>query len=166
MENAKKFYTNYATTSEFALRTRSSRKDKDNNVCYLRLVCSREGKYVSSIKPDVKTLPCQTNECPAGISIARKDNKWFIKSVALDHNHDLCMNTSKLIPGNRKLSMQAKHTLEVNDDAGVRINKSFLSIVNDAGGFENMEFVEQDARNYIAQHRRSLCKDGDGQALL
>ncbi|XP_017428831.2 protein FAR-RED IMPAIRED RESPONSE 1-like [Vigna angularis] len=62
--------------------------------------------------------------------------------------------------------MQAKHTLEVNDDAGVRINKSFLSIVGQAGGFENMDFVERDARNYIGQHRRSLCKDGDGQALL
>lgn len=84
----------------------------------------------------------------------------------LEHNHDLCPNTSKLIPGNRKLSMQPKHTLEVNDDAGDQINKSFLSIVSDAGGFENMDFVEQDARNYIGQHRRSLCKDGGGQAIL
>ncbi|XP_014517267.1 protein FAR-RED IMPAIRED RESPONSE 1-like [Vigna radiata var. radiata] len=166
MEDAKKFYTNYAITCGFAVRTRTSKKDKDNNVYYLRLVCSREGKYVSSIKPEVKTLPSQTNQCPAGITIARKDNKWFIRIVALDHSHDLCPNTSKLIPGNRKLSMQVKHTLKVNDDAGVGINKSFLSIVSDAGGFENMEFVERDARNCIVQHRRSLCKDDDGQALL
>ncbi|XP_017434508.1 protein FAR-RED IMPAIRED RESPONSE 1-like [Vigna angularis] len=80
--------------------------------------------------------------------------------------HDLCPNNSNLFAANRKLSMQAKHTLEVNHDAGVRLNKSFLSIVNDVGGYENMDFVERDARNYIGQHRRSLCKDGDGQALL
>ncbi|XP_014492560.1 protein FAR1-RELATED SEQUENCE 5-like [Vigna radiata var. radiata] len=166
MEDAKKFYTNYAITCGFAVRTRSSKKDKDSNVYYLRLVCSREGKYVSSIKPEVKTHASQTNQCPASITIGRKDNYWVIKSVVLDHSHDLCLNTSKLIPGNRKLSMQAKHTLQVNDDAGVRINKSFLSILSDVGGFENMEFVERDAWNYIVQHMISLCKDGDGQALL
>ncbi|XP_014492324.1 protein FAR1-RELATED SEQUENCE 5-like [Vigna radiata var. radiata] len=166
LEDAKKFYTNYAITCGFAVRTRSSKKDNDNNVYYLRLVCSREGKYVSSIKPEVKTHASQTNQCPASITVGRKDSYWVIKSVVLDHSHELCPNTSKLIPGNRKISMQAKHTLQVNDDAGVRINKSFLSIVSDVGGFENMDFVERDARNYIVKHRISLCKDGDGQALL
>ncbi|XP_047180971.1 protein FAR1-RELATED SEQUENCE 3-like [Vigna umbellata] len=62
--------------------------------------------------------------------------------------------------------MHVKHTLEVNDDAGVWINKSFLSIVGEAGGFENMQFVERDARNFICHHRRSFCKEGDGQVLL
>ncbi|XP_014521844.1 protein FAR1-RELATED SEQUENCE 5-like [Vigna radiata var. radiata] len=166
MEEAKQIYINYAIRCGFAVRTRTSKKDKENNVYYLRLVCSREGKYVSSIKPEVKTLPSQTNQCPTGITIARKDNKWFIRTVVLDHSHDLCPNTTKLIPGNRKLSMQAKHTLEVNNDAGVWINKSLLSIVSNIGGFKNMEFIERDARNYIMQHKRSLCKDGDGQALL
>ncbi|KAG2399389.1 uncharacterized protein HKW66_Vig0081290 [Vigna angularis] len=141
MEKAKNLYTNYAIRCGFAMRTRTSKKDNNNNVYYLRLVCSREGKYVSSIKPEVKTLPSQTKQCRVGI--------WFIRTVVLEHNHDLCPNTSKLILGNRKLSMQAKYTLEVNDDEGVRINKSFLSIVSDAGGFENMDFVERDARNYI-----------------
>ncbi|XP_017415424.1 protein FAR-RED IMPAIRED RESPONSE 1-like [Vigna angularis] len=162
MVEAKNFYTNYAIRCGFVVRTRTSKKDKNNNVYYLRLVCSREGKYVSSIKPEVKTLPSQTKQCSAGITIARKDDKWFIRTVVLEHSHDLCPNNSKLFAVNRKLSMQAKHTLEVNDDARVRINKSFLSIVTGAGGFENMEFVERDARKYIGQPRRSLCKDGDG----
>ncbi|XP_017416599.1 protein FAR-RED IMPAIRED RESPONSE 1-like [Vigna angularis] len=166
MIEARTFYTNYAIRCGFVVRTRTSKKDKDNNVYYLRLVCSREGKYVSSVKPVVKTLPSQTNQCPAEITIAKKDDKCFIRTVVLDHNHDLCPNNSNLFAANRKLSMQEKHTLEVNHDAGVRLNKSFLSIVNDAGGYENMDFVERDARNYIVQHRRSLCKDGDGQTLL
>ncbi|XP_052732392.1 protein FAR1-RELATED SEQUENCE 5-like [Vigna angularis] len=164
MAEAKTFYTNYAIRRGFAVRTRTSKKDKDNNVYYLRIVCSREGKYVSSVKPVVKTLPSQINQCPAGITIAKKEDKWFIRIVVLDHNQDLCPNNSKLFAANRKLSMHAKHTLEVNNDAGVRLNKSFLSIVNDAGGYENMDFFERDARNYIGQHIRSLCKDGDGQA--
>ncbi|WVZ09007.1 hypothetical protein V8G54_022353 [Vigna mungo] len=163
---AKKFYRNYAIRCGFAVRTRTSKKDDNNNVNYLRLVCSREGKYVSSINPEVKKLPSQTKQCPVGITISKKDDKWFIRTVNLDHSHDLCPTTSKLIPGNRKLSMQSKHTLEVNDEAGVRINKSYLSIMTNAGGYDNMDFTERDARNYIGKHRRSLCKDGDGQALL
>ncbi|XP_014499590.1 protein FAR-RED IMPAIRED RESPONSE 1-like [Vigna radiata var. radiata] len=118
-----------------------------------------EGKYVSNIRLEVKTLPSQTNQCPAGISIARKVDKWFVRTVVLDHSHELCPQTSNLIHGNRQLNMHAKHTLKVNDDASVRINKSFLSRVSEAGGYENMQFVERDARNFIGQHRRSLCKE-------
>jgi len=62
--------------------------------------------------------------------------------------------------------MQAKRTLNINDEAGVPVHKSFRSLVSDAGGFENLDFVERDARNYIGQQRRTLGKEGDGQALL
>ena len=62
--------------------------------------------------------------------------------------------------------MQAKRTLNINDEAGVPVHKSFRSLVSDAGGFENLDFVERDARNYIGQQRRALGKEGNGQALL
>ncbi|XP_014492202.1 protein FAR-RED IMPAIRED RESPONSE 1-like [Vigna radiata var. radiata] len=166
MQEAKKFYSDYGKRCGFGVRTRTSKKDANNVVYYLRLVCSREGKFVSSIHPEVKTLPSHTNQCLAGITIARKEDKWFVRTVVLDNNHELCPQTSNLIRGNKQLNMHAKHTFEVNDDADVRINKSFLSIVSEAGGYENMQFVERDARNFIGQHRRSLCKEGDGQALL
>lgn len=57
MEEAKQFCTNYAIRCGFAVCTRTSKKGNNNNVYYLRLFCSREGKYVSSIKPELKTLP-------------------------------------------------------------------------------------------------------------
>ncbi|XP_014522193.1 protein FAR-RED IMPAIRED RESPONSE 1-like [Vigna radiata var. radiata] len=166
MEEAKKFYCEYGKKCGFGVRTRTSKKDNNNEVYNLILVCSREGRYVSNIRPEVKTLPSQTNQCPAGITFASKDDKWVVKTVVLEHSHELCPHTSNLIRANRKLNMHAKHTLEVNNDADVRINKSFLSMVSDAGGYENMQFMERDARNFIGQHRRSVCKEGDGQMLL
>ncbi|XP_014492205.1 protein FAR-RED IMPAIRED RESPONSE 1-like [Vigna radiata var. radiata] len=166
MKEAKKFYSDYGKKCGFGVQTRTSKKDNNNEVYYLRLVCSREGKYVSNIRPEVKTLPSQTNQCLTGITIARKDDKWVVRTVVLEHSHELCPQTYNLIHANRKLNMHAKHTLEVNDDADVRINKSFLSMVGEAGGYENMQFMERDARNFIDQHRRSVCKEGDGQALL
>ena len=62
--------------------------------------------------------------------------------------------------------MQAKRTLDIDDESGVPIHKSFRSLVCDAGGFENLHFVERDTRNYIGQQRRPLGKEGDIQALL
>ncbi|XP_014511564.1 protein FAR-RED IMPAIRED RESPONSE 1-like [Vigna radiata var. radiata] len=153
MQEAKKFYSDYGKRCGFGVGTITSKKDDNNEVYYLRLVCSREGKYVSNIRPEVKTLPSQTNQCRAGITIARKDDKWVVRTVAVEHSHELCSQTSNLFRANRKLNMHAKHTLEVNDEAGVHINKSFLSMVGEAGGYENMQFMERDARNFIGQHR-------------
>ncbi|KAK7369491.1 hypothetical protein VNO80_11530 [Phaseolus coccineus] len=62
---------------------------------------------------------------------------------------------------NRKISMQTKRVLDMNDDAGVRINKTFRSFVSAAGGYDNLNFVERDVRNYVAQSRRALGKEGE-----
>ncbi|XP_014506872.1 protein FAR1-RELATED SEQUENCE 2-like [Vigna radiata var. radiata] len=121
MEEARKFYCDYGKRCGFGVRTRTSKKDNNNQVYYLRLVCSREGRYVSNIRPEVKTLPSQTKQCHAGITFARKDDKWVVRTVIVEHSHELCPQTSNLICGNKKLNMQAKHTLEVNDDALVYV---------------------------------------------
>jgi len=62
--------------------------------------------------------------------------------------------------------MHVRQTVDINDEADVRINKSFRSLVCEAGGYDNITFIERDVRNYIGKQRRSLCKDGDGQTLL
>jgi len=87
----------------------------------------------------------------------------MISSVVHEHNHDVSPSKSRPIRGNKKLNMQAKRTLDINDEADVRIHKSFRSLVCDAGGFETL-FTG--AINYIGQQRRALGKEGNGQALL
>jgi hypothetical protein len=54
----------------------------------------------------------------------------------------------------------------INDEAGVRVNKSYCSIVCDTDGYENLTFVEKDVRNFMAKARRHLGKEGDGWVLL
>ncbi|XP_014499361.1 protein FAR-RED IMPAIRED RESPONSE 1-like [Vigna radiata var. radiata] len=166
IEEVKTFYTDYVVKCGFGVRIRTSKRSKNNELNFMKLVCCREGKYISPIAPELKTQPSQKTECPAGITVAMKEGRWQVRTVVIEHSHDMCPNNSNLIRGNRRLNMHAKHTLNMNDDAGVRINKSFVSLVNDAGGFEKIQFLERDARNYIGQQRRTLCKKGDGQALL
>jgi len=42
----------------------------------------------------------------------------------------------------------------MNDDAGVRLNKSFASLVHQAGGYDNLPLGERDVRNYVSEQRR------------
>ncbi|XP_068466498.1 protein FAR-RED IMPAIRED RESPONSE 1-like [Phaseolus vulgaris] len=165
-EDVRTFYREYGIKMGFGTRIQSSKKGKDNEIRYFMLVCSREGKYVFPLPSELMTLPTQTNECQARISVAKKDSKWYIMSVIYEHSHDLSPTKSRLFCGNRKISLSAKRTLDLNDDARVRVNKSFRSLVGAAGGYENLSFVECDVRNFLSQHRRALGKDGDGQTLL
>jgi len=166
LDAVKKFYRDFAIRTGFGIRIRSSKKGKDNELKYVKLVCCREGNYVSTIRPEVKTLPSQTKQCQAGISVGKKDGKWHIRNVVMEHSHDISPIESRLISGNRKVNIHARQTVDINDEAGVRINKSYRSLVCEARGYENVSFIERDVRNYIAHKRRQLCKDGDGQALL
>ena len=54
----------------------------------------------------------------------------------------------------------------MNDDSGVRINKTFQALAEGAGGYENLPFGERDVRNYVQKERRAIGKDGDAKALL
>jgi len=86
--------------------------------------------------------------------------------VAHDHNHDISPTKSRLIRGNKRLNLQAKQTLDINNEAGVHLNKTFRSLVGHMGGFDNLQFLERDARNYIGQQRRVFSKEGDKHALM
>jgi len=166
LDDVKQFYKNYSIRSGFGIRTSTSARGEDNEINYIKLVCSREGNYMSAIPPELKTVPTKAKQCKASITAAKKDGQWFIRSIVTDHSHDISPKKSRLIRGNRKVDMHSRQTVETNDDAGVRINKSFRSLVSEAGGYEHVNFIERDVRNYIGQQRRSLCKDGDGQTLL
>ena len=82
------------------------------------------------------------------------------------HSHYLSPTKSRLFRGNRIINLGIKRTIDLNDQASVRTNKTYQSLVHAAGGYDNLPFVECDVRNYVSQQRRSLGKEGDGQALL
>ncbi|XP_073219702.1 protein FAR1-RELATED SEQUENCE 6-like [Cicer arietinum] len=64
------------------------------------------------------------------------------------------------------MNVHVKRTIQINDDAGVGINKTFQSLVKDARGHENVPFCERDVRNYVNKERRAIGKEGDGNALI
>jgi len=116
------------------------------------LVCARARKYVSTIPSEMNTCPTQTVECPTCITIGIKEGKWYIMFLHEEHSHDMSPTNFRLFHGNRKISLHIKRLFDINDDVGVCINKTFRSFVSVAGGYENLHFVERDARNYVGEH--------------
>ncbi|XP_052181937.1 protein FAR1-RELATED SEQUENCE 9-like [Diospyros lotus] len=60
---------------------------------------------------------------------------------------------------------KVKRQLQVNDIAGISLQKSYNSAVVEAGGYENLTFVEKDCRNYIDKVRKLRLGEGDAVAI-
>jgi len=59
LEAVKVFYKNYAINIGFGVRIKSSLRGADNEINYIKLVCFREGNYVSIIPLKLKIVPSQ-----------------------------------------------------------------------------------------------------------
>ncbi|XP_045809748.1 protein FAR-RED IMPAIRED RESPONSE 1-like [Trifolium pratense] len=167
IDEVKSFYGKYASIKGFGWKIRTSRKGEDGKLNYLMLSCSREGRRVSEIPRTLKTLPTKVKNCPSKITIKlAKDELWYIKKFEPNHSHTISPTKSRLFKANKNISMHVKRTIHINDDAGVRINKTFQTLVRDAGGYENVAFFERDVRNFVNKERRVIGKDGDAKALI
>ncbi|KAK1584477.1 hypothetical protein Q3G72_033344 [Acer saccharum] len=104
-------------------------------------------------------------ECKANINALRCDGKLQLTTVHNIHNHGLSPKKSSFFRCNREVSDAVKRVLDTNDMAGVRMNKSFRSLVVGVGGFENLPFLEKDCRNYIDKARHLRLGAGGAGAL-
>ena len=167
IDDVKSFYGKNASVKGFGWKTRSSKKGDDGEVNYVMLSCSREGRRVSEIPCTLKTLPTKVKNCPAKVTAKlEKYGLWHILKFESNHSHAISSTKSRLFKANKNMNMHVKRTIQINDDAGVRINKTFQSLVTNAGGHENITFCERDVRNYVNKERRVIGKDGDGKALI
>jgi len=57
VDELKQCFRKYAIKCGFGVKIRSSSKGEDNELCFIKLVCSREGKCHSAIPLELKSLP-------------------------------------------------------------------------------------------------------------
>ncbi|QHN96144.1 Protein FAR-RED ELONGATED HYPOCOTYL [Arachis hypogaea] len=118
LEDAGKFYRNYAKVAGFSTRVRCTNR-KGNEIKNQLITCSREGKWKSKISPTKKTNPTAGLNCPARIYIhTLKDvGAWIISKVVLDHSHPCCPSKAEMLKQHRELSMSIRRTIENNEEA-------------------------------------------------
>ncbi|RYR58918.1 hypothetical protein Ahy_A05g024777 [Arachis hypogaea] len=144
LEGAAKFYKDYAKAAGFSTRVRSTNK-KENIIMNQLITCSREEKWKSKISPTEKTNPSVGLNCPARIYIhTLKDvGAWIISKVVLHHSHPCCPTQAEMLKQHRELSMSVRHTIQNNEEAGIRPSKTYQSFVVAAGGHRELNFIEK-----------------------
>ena len=74
---------------------------------------------------------------------------WVISSIKNEHNHDLNLDISILMPAHSKLNPNVKRMLEAFDIAGIRPCKSVRMVQVQSGGPVNVGCLLKAMRNYI-----------------
>ncbi|RYQ97049.1 hypothetical protein Ahy_B08g093031 [Arachis hypogaea] len=118
LENAGKFYRNYAKAAGFSTRVRSTNR-KGNEIKNQLITCSKEEKWKSKISLTEKMNPTAGLNCPARIYIhTLKDvGAWIISKVVLDHSHPCCPSKAEMLKQHRELSISIRRTIENNEEA-------------------------------------------------
>ena len=155
---------------------RTSKMGDDGEVRYVTIACSYAGKprirlnhlgikRTRSTNP-VKLKPQTKTDCKAQLGLVLCPNgKWILRSMVLGHNHGLSPSKTRFYKCNRIIEPHVKKKLELNDKAGIRMNKRFNSFVVAVGGHENLSFLEKGCRNHMEKVRRSHLREGDASAM-
>ena len=146
---------------------RSCRKGDDRSLRFVAFACGRNGKSKAKPTNVLRLQPNQKIGCNAKIG-GRLDfvsGKWVIGNLILEHNHAVSPSKSRYYRSNRSISPFVKKQLEINEEAGIKMAQNFKSIVVKAGGFENVSFLERDARNHVDKVRRLRLGEGDAIAI-
>ncbi|XP_042980096.1 protein FAR-RED IMPAIRED RESPONSE 1-like [Carya illinoinensis] len=143
--------------------TQRSHRFEDESLRYVTLGCAQGGMARNRTSNVAKPRPTSKTDCKARINVTLERGVFKVNGVDNSHNHGLSPKKSRFFRCNREVSESVKRVLDINDQVGIRMNKSFASLVQEAGGFENLPFNEKDCRNYIdkARHLR-LGKGGAG----
>ncbi|XP_042423533.1 protein FAR-RED IMPAIRED RESPONSE 1-like [Zingiber officinale] len=165
-EEVRDFYKSYAQGLGFGISKLGSKKGDDGQLKYFLFGCSKNGKTAPRVKNSFYPRPCSKTDCKARINITiQNDGLCVITSIQLEHNHALSPRKSRHFRCNKVLDSQTKRKLELNDQAGITLSKSFHSFIVEAGGYENLPFDERKCRNYVAEARRLRLGNGDAEAL-
>ncbi|GLU09166.1 hypothetical protein SLE2022_260400 [Rubroshorea leprosula] len=168
VNSALEFYRGYGKRMGFGVSIRNSTLSRDGTYQRVRLACTREGFPRSKNPRKGSIFASQKAGCKAKMTLVQTldgDGSYVVTLVTLEHSHDLSPSKGRHFRCNRSISLGVRRTLEINDNAGIRVCRNYLSIVQEYGGYENMGFSERDCRNYLDQQRRLRIAEGDGEAV-
>ncbi|XP_042955964.1 protein FAR1-RELATED SEQUENCE 4-like isoform X2 [Carya illinoinensis] len=143
------YYKKYGKQCGFGIMTQRSHRFEDGRLRYVTLGCARGGKARNRTSNVARPRPTSKTDCKAKINATFVEGVFKVLTVHNSHNHGLSPQNSRFFRCSKEVSEPVKRVLNTNDHAGIRMNKSFASLVQGAGGFENLSFNEKDCRNYV-----------------
>ncbi|KAF8395643.1 hypothetical protein HHK36_019593 [Tetracentron sinense] len=165
-KEAHAFYNYYAMKEGFGIKIKSSHVRKSTQeLCHVLFACCKEG-FTNRIAITQYSRPDTRTGCKARLRVKLTDyKKWRVTEVNIEHNHQVTPRKARFYKSHKHLDAGSKRRLELNNEAGIRFNKSYHSLVVDAGGYEKLSFGEKECRNHIDRVRRRKLAEGDATAL-
>nr|XP_025647328.1 protein FAR1-RELATED SEQUENCE 5-like [Arachis hypogaea] len=166
---AQNFYATYAKKVGFVCKIWNTNLDRmtkepiNQSIHY-----NQEGFRGSRVKEPTRKNTVVDVGCRARIyaKFDREKKDWALLKVDLRHSHPCSTKKAVHYHENRESTMHAKCMIEVNDEAGIRPNKTFLALANEVGGPSNLGLFEKDVKNYISARLRSNNINADVKEML
>ncbi|KAL7220338.1 hypothetical protein ACSBR2_013257 [Camellia fascicularis] len=166
IEEIYEYYSRYGKKNGFAVSKKYCKRGDDGEKKYVTIACTHAGKAKIKTSNIVKLRPQIKTGCKAGLNAnLQDDGMWIVRSLRLEHNHEMSPSKSRFFKQNRILEPHVKRRLELNDSAGIRMNKNFTSLVLEAGGHEKLSYLEKDCRNHMDKVHRLKLEKGDATAM-
>lgn len=135
---------------------------QDGKLKYLTLACARSERRPSIAKNSVRPQSSTKTDCKTKVNASTcPDGKFRLTTIVLEHNHCLSPTKARYHKSNKKINSSVKRRLELNDQAGITVNKNFYSFVIETGGYEKLTFGEKKCRNCLDKARRLRLGMGD-----
>ncbi|XP_020963444.1 protein FAR1-RELATED SEQUENCE 5-like [Arachis ipaensis] len=130
--------------------------------------CNWEGFHGSRVKAPTQKNTIAAVGCRARIyaKFDKEKQDWVMLKVDLRHLHPCSTKKAMHYHENRELTIHTKCVIEVNDEAGIRPNETFLALANEVGEPLNLCFLEKDIRNYISSRLRATNVNFDVKEML
>lgn len=118
----------------FEIIKRTSSTRDNGQLKYMTILCSRRGKANSLSSHPFRLQPTSKTNCKAKVRVTTcLDRKWGVRFITYDHNHELnTPNKAHFLKTNRVMKLFVQRKLELNDQIGIRPNKSFNFLVVEA----------------------------------
>ncbi|KAF8407019.1 hypothetical protein HHK36_006141 [Tetracentron sinense] len=163
---AQKFYHRYSKRLGFATKVKSSHVRKSSQELYhVLFTCNKEGfKRINEtpqrIKPDTRV------GCKARMRVKLTDSgTWKVSEVILDHNHLVCPSSAPTC-ASRKYSDARSKRRSLSSETGIRLGKSYKTLVANTDRSGNLVFGDKECRNYVVnQVGRLKLAEGDVEAI-
>ncbi|XP_041003397.1 protein FAR1-RELATED SEQUENCE 5-like [Juglans microcarpa x Juglans regia] len=160
------YYMRYVKQQGFGVITQRMKREANGRVKYLTIGCAQGGKYHPSHSNISRPRPTIKTDCKARINAHLVEGSWVVTTVEIAHNHStVSPQKSRFFRSHKCLDEYSQRMLDLNDRAGIRMNKNFGALMVDAGGFENLQFQEKYCRNFIDKTRQLRLGKGGGEAL-
>ena len=138
------FYKAYGKQERFPVKKLNSKKWSDRIIRYATSACGRSGKSENKSTDVLKPKLIAKTGCDARMrGCVNEDGKLVLRTLNIQHNHGLSPGKIGYFPCNHNISASARKCIKMNDCVGIKIVSNFNFIVVEAGGYENVSFLEK-----------------------